>query len=274
MLLSLFALSSDVAEAADIHANSLLKCLSNVTVNTGSEEVIATSLIREDNFESDKLESIDLRHVGCGSLSQENTFHLTHGNALFTPKKDIVVLTAFGKIHIGSGSVVCILKPEAGVVSIYNLHSGNGKKVSLEIGQQSFALFPSVQATLCYQICDFASINPAKRIAYRNLKAKDLSSGMRLYSAEFSIPSAIEHIGTLRNMFSSNNKEDQKIADQIIKDYVIFEQLCDAGESYAVAKEPERPDAIPTRMAAVTANTQIDPDYHLIDNPLANIFAQ
>ncbi len=253
ILLSVLAITCGPAQAADNRISSLIKVLNSSRLSLGTQEIIAASLIRESSFESDQLDRIDLHHVASGPLSQENTFHLTSGNALFTPKKDIVVITAFGRVCIGSGSAVCILKPEPGVVAVYNLHSGNGKKVSVEIGQQCLSLFPGVQATICYQVCDFETVNPAKRIAYRNLQGKDLPAGIRVYSAEFSIPSAIEHISPLRSILSSNNKDDQKLADLILKDFVIADQLADTDVPYTVAQEPA-PEASPT----ITANVHID----------------
>ena len=167
MLLSLIALNSNAVLAADTRAQSLMQCLSTARfspANTGAEESIPASRIKEDCFNASQLEHIDVSNVISGPMSQDNLFHLSTGNALFTPKKDISVMTALAKVNIGSGSAVCILKPEPGVISIYNLHAGAGNKVSIEIGQKSFALAPGMQATVCYQVCNFESINPAKRI--------------------------------------------------------------------------------------------------------------
>ena len=260
-VLSVLAFSCNCVQANDRKVSSLLQCLSTAQKTPAKGEGIAVSVIKQDNFDAEKLIAIDLSHVGCGPLSQENIFHLTCGNALFNPKKDIVVLTALAKISVASGSAVCVLKPEAGVISVYNLHSGNGKKVSVEIGGQAFVLSPGVHVTICYEGSDFATINPARRIAYRNLHAKDLPHGIRLYSTEFSIPSAIAHITPLQTMLSSNNKDEQKLAEQLLKNSVILDYVCDSDQPYTVAAEPQ-----PRQLSA--ANTYIEPAEHLLQTSL------
>ena len=84
-------------------------------------------------------------------------------------------------------------------------------KVSVDIGGQSVILPAGVHVTICYEGSEFTAINPARQIAYRNLKVKELPHGICLYSTEFSIPSAIAHITSLQSMFSSNDKERTKI---------------------------------------------------------------
>ncbi len=257
-LLSFVALNLNCssAQAGEGRVHSLMKCLSSARLsaaNAGTEETIPASLIKEDSFDANQLDSIDLTHVIPGPLSQENLFHLSSGNALFTPKKDIAVLTALGKVNIGAGSIVCILKPEPGAISIYNLHAGNNNKVNIEIGQKSFALAPGMQATICYQVCEFGNINPAKRIAYRNLRERDLPAGIRLYSAEFSIPSAMSHIRPLQILLASNSKEDIKLADQLVKDSIVLDDLYNTAEPYSVAADPQ-PE--PTRMAVAEDSLQ------------------
>jgi hypothetical protein len=237
-LLSLLVLNCTSVKAQDDKFASLMKCLSAAKKTPAKGEALAVSIIKQDNFDADKIAAVDLSHVGCGPLSQENTFHLTCGSALFNPKKDIVVLTALAKISIGSGSAVCVLKPEPGVISVYNLHSGGDKKVVIEVNGQPVILPAGMHATVCYEGSEFSAVNPARQIAYRNLKTITLPNGICMYSTEFSIPSAIAHITCLQSMLSSKNKDEQKLADQLLKNSVILEYICNSDEPFAVTDAP------------------------------------
>jgi len=260
-LLSILFLNCASVKASNENANPLLKSFKTAVVPSDKGEGISISVIRQNDFDLDKLDSLDLSKVGCGPLSQRNTFHLTSGNALFNPKKDIIVLTNLAKISIGGGSAVCIFKPEAGVVSIYNLHCGGEKKVIVNVGAQAFKLSPGMQVTACYKSIAFDTIKPAAQIAYRNLNKRDLGQGICIYKAEFSIPSAIAHINSLKTMLSSRNKDEQKLADQLVKNSIVLDYMSDSNETYSLASKAKS-----TQVAG--EKTYSDHNEHLSHNSL------
>lgn len=210
--------------------------------NIDLAENLAVSVIRKHNFDNEELADLDKECIVLGPHSHQNIFDLTKGNALFEPRKNIVVTTDLGEISIGAGSIVCILKPEPGVISIYDLHDDGGKRVSVKIGSEILTLSPGKQVTLSNQTKQelaFEKITPGRRIAYRKLQQRDLESGTKVYSSEFSIPSAMLHIRPLQRMLLSDNKDDRKIADQLIKNFVILDDLFNESEPYKMPIRPE-----------------------------------
>ena len=61
-------------------------------------------------------------------------------------------------------------------------------------------------------------------------------------------------------MLSANNKEEQKLADQLIKNSVILDHLCRSEQPYSIAAEPQ-----PRQLSV--ANTYIDSAAQLAQNP-------
>ncbi len=211
-------------------------------INLAIAENLAASVIRKHSFDTEELDDLDKEYIVLGPNSHQNFFDLTSGNALFEPKKNIIVSTNLGEISIGAGSIVCILKPEPGVVSIYDLHDASGKNVCIKIGTEILTLSPGKQITLSNQTkeeLEFEKITPARRIAYRKLQQSSLQSGTKVYSSEFSIPSAMLHIKPLQMMLLSDNKDDRKIADELIKDFVILDDLSAGSEQYKMPTKPE-----------------------------------
>jgi hypothetical protein len=94
-----------------------------------------------------------------------------------------------GEIRISANSIVAVLKPTDGLVSIYDLEDTGGKSVSVKTGKDLLILSPGKHLVLTKEAKDFDKINPAHRIAYRKLEHSTLRSGIHSYSTEFSMSS-------------------------------------------------------------------------------------
>ncbi len=201
-------------------------------LNLDVNETLAANLFRQNNFDLDQLEDIDKDNFVLGNLTRGNVMHISKGNALFVPKKDIIVLADLAEIHIGAGSMVGVLRPRPDVVSIYDLEDSGSKKVSIKVGNESFALAPGKNLIISKEADEFEKINPAHRIAYRKLESKKLQCGFYAYTTEFSISSAVLHVKPLQNILLSNAPEDRKIANRLLKNYVILEDVFSGNESF------------------------------------------
>jgi len=196
--------------------------------NLDVAENLAASLIRQDKFDAEHLAGMERDCIVLGPKSHQNIVDLSQGNALFAPAKNIVVLTDLGEISIAAGSIVCVLKPEPGMVSVYDLHDQGEKRVAIKTADESLTLAPGKQIILSNKTkeeLEFEKITPAHRIAYRNLEHRVLPSGTKVYASEFSIPSAILYLKPLRQVLLSDNKEDRKLADHLLKNFVILEDV-------------------------------------------------
>ncbi len=221
--------------------------------NLDIAENLAASFIRQDKFDVDQLNGIEAKEcIVLGPKSHENIVDLTQGNALFAPSKDIIVLTNLGEISIGAGSFVCVLKPEPGVVAVYDLHDGKDKKVTVKTKGETLSLVPGKQIILSNRSekeLEFEKINPARRIAYRKLESRNLPSGTKIYAGEFSIPSAMLYVKPLRTLLLSDKKEDRKLADCLLKNFVIMEDVFGSeGEPYKMPR--------PFELTRISANVK------------------
>lgn len=201
-------------------------------LNLDVNETLTASLIRENKFDLEQMEDFEKENIILGNLTRDNIFHLSKGNALFIPRKDIIVMTDLAEVHIGADSIVGVLKPNVGVVSIYDLEDAGNKKVSVKVGSETIKLSPGKHLILSKGADEFEKINPAHRIAFRRLETKTLPSGIHAYTTEFSISSAVLHMKPLQNILLSNNPEDRKIAARLIKNFVILEDVYGDNEPY------------------------------------------
>ncbi len=220
-------------------------------LNLDINETMTASLIRKDKFDLDQMadiEDINEGHIVLGNLTKDNIFHLSSGNALFLPKRDIIVLTDLGEIHISAGSMVGILKPAPDIVSIYDLEDGGGKKVSIKVDNELLTLSPGKHMVLSKQVDEFEKVNPAHRIAYRRLEHKTLPDGIHVYTTEFSISSAVLHIKPLQNILLSDDKEDRKLTSRILKNFVILEDVFGGTEPYKMPASIVAPVKISTNL--------------------------
>jgi hypothetical protein len=206
--------------------------------NLNLYEVIAASFIRGHQFDQESLKNLDTTEVVLGPQSHQNVFHLSQGNVLFAPKKDIEVLTNLGSIHIGAGSVVCVMKPSQETVSVYDLDDGANKKVTIHLADELLTLSPGKQLVVTNQSKQFSEVNPSPRIHYRKATRTTMASGLHVHSAQFSIPAAVLTIKPLRSMLLSNDIHDRKLTNRLLKDVVILEDLFNDPEPYRMCENP------------------------------------
>jgi hypothetical protein len=63
----------------------------------------------------------------------------------------------------------------------------------------------------------FAQINPVVGIGHRNFMIDNIASGLRVYTSDFSIPTAIETISPLNELMSSSNPQAVRITTHMLK---------------------------------------------------------
>ncbi len=201
-------------------------------LNLDVNETLSANLFRQNKFDLQQLGDIDKNNFVLGNLTHDNVIHLAKGNALFVPKKDIVVLADLAEIHIGAGSMVGVLRPNSDIVSIYDLEDSGSRKVNIKVGKESISLVPGKNLIISKEANEYEKLNPARRIAYRKLETKKLQSGFYAYTTEFSISSAVLHVKPLQKILLSDDSEDRKIANRLLKNYVILEDVFSNSEPF------------------------------------------
>jgi hypothetical protein len=150
---------------------------------------------------------------------------LSAGSLLAAPIVDTIFKTPFGQVFVAAKSLVLVMAYSHGL-AVYNLHdihkdaaliSVNGKTVSLTPGTSAIIVSESVN--------DFAHANPAQLICYGKMTEAKLGEGLKVYRAQFSLPSAINALPTLSKLVSSKDARASKISGDFLKTAAIVMQL-------------------------------------------------
>ncbi len=144
-----------------------------------------------------------------------NSVSLPQGNALFLPDHDIVVQTPLARINISEGAAVMIFQSDSGL-SVFNLFDNKTGDVAIGIGDETQELGVGRQLSITNkQEQSLRDIIPDS-LAVRNVADGRVNS-RRVISSEFSHASAFSNFPGLKKLFNSDDKNDRRKAEQIMK---------------------------------------------------------
>ena len=162
-------------------------------------------------------------HIGVGST--ESFVILNQGNILFQPNHDITVQVQEGHVFIPDGAVAFVIETGHDV-AVFDMHDGKKGPVRVRAGKQMITLSPGKQLVLTRQLeADFDAINPEKLIAHRNVQTVAITEGIRIYSADFSLPSMMMNVSPIKRMLASDNPAERRQARKLLKNAVVLAQL-------------------------------------------------
>src|SRR5207248_235316 len=122
-----------------------------------------------------------------------------------------------GSITVKPGSLVFTVT-NRDTTAVFNLFDQGRGSVNVSINGQSFQVSPGYALILTYDSTpSFAATDPLANIGYRNAKPYSTTPGVKVFTAEFSFPTAMSGIASLRMLLHSKNKEDLKLARHLIK---------------------------------------------------------
>ena len=175
----------------------------------------------------------------ASSLSSEHkVVDLAKGSVLFAPFVDTVVKTPFGDVEIAAKSVALVFSSSLGT-AIFNLDDQHRDAVHVKAGEHRMHIAPGRHLTITNaNIKDFGQVNAVEAIAYRNIKEQDLGNGMKVFSAEYSIPSAIASIKPLKTLCNSQHPEARKLSSHLMKTVASMLQMNRNGERYQQVFRP------------------------------------
>lgn len=146
-----------------------------------------------------------------------HVFTLNRGNVVFAPTRNIVVSAKEGNVHISAGSIVLVMETGADT-AVLNLHDTRAGAVTIVAGRKLLTVPMGNQVVLTRrQNADFDKVNPGTRIGYRNILENDIGDGLKAYSAEFSIASALASIKPLREILTADNLQERAAGRQLVK---------------------------------------------------------
>src|SRR5262249_2700500 len=157
--------------------------------------------------------------------TQQGTIVLRHGSILFAPDRKMAVETTAGPVTLGPGSVVLVAASDKGL-AIYNLHDRHINDVVVTTGAKQIVLSPGHHVLLTNQgVRSLDAVNPLRCIGHRKVKMQDLKSGIRQFSSEFSIVSALQGLRPLVQMTRSTNPRDARAINKIAKTAAVLAQM-------------------------------------------------
>ncbi len=144
--------------------------------------------------------------------------------ALIAPQFDSVVETKFGRVNIDAGALVLLIQNANGL-AIYDLDDAHGKSVSLTQNGQTLHLYPGLGVLLSNSSrATFEESNAAQAFCYRDIKSHAFGAGLKVFSAEFSIPSAIRSVAPLKQLFASKQQSAKRVSSHLLKTVAASQQ--------------------------------------------------
>lgn len=179
----------------------------------------------------------DLNPVAFYSPASAAANQVSSRGKLVCPQKPIVLRSRFGEIRVAAGAAVLVV-PLSNGIALYDLHDSHGTDVVLSTTRGTFALTPGRQITVTDLTVDaFAQVNPFRPVAHRKVYSRDIGAGMRVFSSEFSIVSAIQIIRPLALTHGNDCARYRTLLNRLMKDSAIIQITQSSSGSYS------RPDA-------------------------------
>jgi hypothetical protein len=159
------------------------------------------------------------------------------GDFLLHPRSTTVLHVLGSRIEIGRGSVVYLSKSPS-VVAVYNLHDSRHASVTFSNGHHRFSIAPGEVAIFSTRPAQFAEVGALNDMTYRDVRPLVCPEGTSLYTAEFSLVTAMSRLGALHRLCSSSNPENSRLAGSIIKTAAIIHSLRASAGVYRRVQHP------------------------------------
>ena len=199
--------------------------------------------VYKHTFDNAQLNQLAKEGLILASNSGNNYLNIDRGNALFAPKKNIVVGTHEGNIYLSPGAIAFVMESGHDVV-LYDLCQNGPKQVSVIVNQNKHKVFmqPGLMLVLTRQNAqDFEDIDAdCHNVNYRNAKLLNIDEkDVKVFMANFSTSSAVLNVEPLQELLSSADRQDKTVLNEIAKSAVIM-------GGFSTEFEP----AAPTQLAA------------------------
>ncbi len=169
-------------------------------------------------IDQDTINRLTQAGIIVGPGSGGNILTLDKGNLLVCAPKNLTIRTHEGDVKIGAGSIAYVMET-GNDVAVFDLYDdGLGNDVSVSTGGHKFKLTPGTQLVLTRESeAAFDKINPGTRVASRNVEKHPLADGITAYQADFSILSALQELGELKDAVSSRDGVSKRLAGKMLK---------------------------------------------------------
>lgn len=140
-------------------------------------------------------------------------------------KKVIPIKTSLCRISCNPGTLVFFIDTGSSV-AVYDCHSTRSGDVTVTTRDHEMRTLPGEEILVTSQEkLSFEKVNPGKGISIRDPKLAMDKNGLRIFTADFSIPSAMIAIKPLKAMLHSKDDYQRQLAEKVLKDAVIRSQV-------------------------------------------------
>lgn len=162
-------------------------------------------------FDQATLQKLASAEVSVGSGTRGQRLALSKGVVLLAPDADIVIHAGDTDVTVPTGAIVLVVAQPDGL-AVYDLHD-MGDTVVAKTGRHEVILRPGV---MMFAGTGKGSSQTIHLAALRNIHAGNLGDNPS-YAADFSIGSLFTHVAMLKNMATSSDSSDKKLAGKILK---------------------------------------------------------
>jgi hypothetical protein len=149
--------------------------------------------------------------------SKVKSLCLPVGHLMLSAKKETSVKMVEGTAHLSAKSLAVFAESGADG-AVFNFYDASKGGVSINVCGRVLKLPPGHELVMTNKIyAPLEQVNPFPEIPCRSVSEYVLAPDVKVFVAEFSIPSAINVIHPFRDLFQSTLPEDRKLVDKILK---------------------------------------------------------
>ena len=184
------------------------------------------------------IQNNDAWHRPYNNINETSAIQITDGGQVYAPQEDTRIETAFGTIDIDAGSFAMVFS-SADSVAIFNLDDMHRDAVRIQAADRKLSIAPGRHLLITKgSVKSFDEANPVESICYRKVNDVEVGAGFRGFSAEFSIPSAINAIRPLKQLLNSKTAQGMKLRSHLLKTVAAMLQMKPGSERFQQVLRP------------------------------------
>jgi hypothetical protein len=142
------------------------------------------------------------------------------------------------KIAIAKGAAAFIIA-SGNDLGVLSFHEQGKEDVVVNVGGKTFNLRAGEQIWITHSSKTWGSINPMPEVGVRS-QAEFAAADTRVLVSEFSIPSAMGKLQTLKNLSGSNEAHERAMYQKILKNAVVLQMLTARKGPYKLLRPVEK----------------------------------
>src|SRR5262249_55096388 len=183
-----------------------------------------------------EMDSAVIKHTGSAHISVNPAAVVLHrlSEALFITSKATIVRTHGHLIRLDAGTVT-LISNEGDAIRVRVLCDRKANSVRIDLGSRSVGVSTGQEVVVAL---DGEAMSKALRgdpVGHRRVQHSQLPDGRRLAHSEISQISLIQAVDVLSKLMHSHNKEEQAIANRVIKMAACLQQSTSQHGAYTPA---------------------------------------